>query len=678
MFGKRSILKACTLSHTWVKLLLAFVATMLCFGVNAMSESKPTASYIPRAVLFAPPEIMAIKISPDSKFLAYVKSDPTGVMNLYTCATNECQRKDALRQITHFTTPEIYRFFWTDDSKYIVFLQDTNGSKAYQLYAVNIDSGQLINYTKDFKNITAKIFKVSGSKVAVGVNDRNKNYHDIYILDTNDGSLTKIFENDRFSRFSFDENLNLIFKEEIHDDGSIDVYKGDNIYFKFSPEDAFHSRILKVHDATLYYLDTRTSDTTTLKSVNLATGKETNLAHDTKSDIGDVIFVDNLPYMYATNWFKKEWHSFGTSNFDALQKKLGSSFEVTNQNKQFWIIRCYEPKKIGASFYLYNRSDDQLTPLFVAKTDPQLADMIPFEFTTRDGMLLTAYITLPHQYKSIESIKKPIPLIVLPHGGPFQVRDVWCYNPYHQWLASRGYAVLSVNFRLSSGFGKKLVNAGNGEWGRKALFDLIDAVQWCIEHGVTVKDKVGIMGGSYGGYSTLAALAFTPKEFVVGVDIVGPSSLITVMEKVPKYWDFPNYPLSDGELFFTKGAFIKSMGGSPDDPEGRKFLASRSPLNFVSQIERPLLLIQGDNDPIVTKAESQQIFNELKRLKKKACMLSFSDEGHQFRRYANIDVFLAYAEKWLHDYLGGSFQPINDALLKESSVIVTVSAEPVI
>lgn len=161
-----------------------------------------------------------------------------------------------------------------------------------------------------------------------------------------------------------------------------------------------------------------------------------------------------------------------------------------------------------------------------------------------------------------------------------------------------------------------------------------------------------------------------PKKFVIGVDIVGPSSLITVMEKVPNYWDFPKYPLSDDEWFFTKGAFIKSMGGSPDDPEDRKFLASRSPLNFASHIESPLLLIQGDNDPIVTREESQQIFNELKRLQKKTCMLSFSDEGHLFNRYANIDVFLAYAEKWLHDYLGGSFEPINEEIMKESSVVI--------
>jgi len=661
-----------SISNYWLKLLAAFVATAtLFFGDIALAEDQQqTQTYISRDILFAFPEVMAVKVSPDSKFLAYVKGEPTGVMNLYICETSKCLNNNALKQVTHFTTPEIYRFFWTDDSKHIVFLQDTNGSKTYQLYSFNIESGDLKNHTKDFKGITAKIFKVSGSKVAVGINDRNPKYHDIFVLDTNNGFLTKIFENDRFARFIFDENLNIAFKEEVHEDGAIDIYKGKNIYIHFSPEDAFHSRILKIHNSILYYVDSRNSDTTWLKAVDLMTGKETNLANNPKSDISDVVFIDGRPFMYATTWLKKEWHNFGSENFDFLQKNLGTAFEVVSQSKNIWIIRTYEPKRIGASFYLYNRDKEQLTALFVAKTHPLLADMIPFEFEARDGLNLTAYITLPPQIKSLDFVKQPIPLIVFPHGGPFQVRDSWAYNPYAQWLASRGYAVLSVNFRLSSGLGKALVNAGNGEWGGKALFDLIDGVQWCINQGITTKTQVGIMGGSYGGYSTLAALAFTPKEFAVGVDIVGPSSLITVMEKVPMYWDFPSYPLSDGELFFTKGAFIKSMGGSPHDSEGRLFLESRSPLNFSHQIERPLLLIQGDNDPIVTKEESQQIFKELKRLKKKTCLLSFSDEGHQFRRYANIDVYLAYAEKWLHDSLGGAFEPMNPQLVKESSITI--------
>lgn len=643
---------------------------MFCLGGIALSATQLTTPYIPRAVLFTPPNVIAIKISPDSKYLAYVKTEPSGVMNLYVCARKQCNHRNALRQLTHFTTPEIYRFFWTDDSKNIVFLQDTNGSKSYQLYSVNLESGKLRNNTNNFKNITAKIFKVSGHRVAVGINDRNPKYHDIFILDTEDDSLIKIFENNRFSSFTFDDNLNIILKEEVHDDGSIDIYKDNVIYMHFSPEDAFHSRVIKLNKSTLYYVDSRNSDTTWLKSVDLTTGKETKLAHDSKSDINEIVFVDGHPFMYSTNWLRKEWHSFGPGDFNLFKKKFDANFEITSQSKLFWIIRAYHPQKIGASFYLYNLETKQLTPLFTAKTYDQLAKMIPFEFKTRDGLTLTAYITLPNGMNSIASSKNPVPLIVFPHGGPFQARDSLIYYPYVQWLASRGYAVLSVNFRLSSGLGKNLVSAGNGEWGRKALFDLIDGVRWCVEKGITTETQVGIMGESYGGYATLAALSFTPKDFAVGVSIVGPSSLITVMKKVPIYWDFPSYPLSDSELFFTRGAFIKSMGGHPDTPEGQQFLASRSPLNFASQIERPLLLIQGDNDPIVTKEESQQIFDKLQQLKKKVCLLSFSDEGHQFKNYANIDVYFAYAEKWLHDVLGGRFEPVDPKLMKESSVTI--------
>lgn len=639
----------------------------------ALANPQINPNYIPRSVLFAPAEIMTVKISPDAKHLAYVKGSATGVMNIFITKTEDWQDPGALRQITHFTAPEIYRFYWTDDAKHIVFLQDTNGSKTYDLYTVNIESGKLINHTADFKG-TAKIFKISGSKVALGINDRNPQYHDIFILETKDGTLKRAYENDSFSRFTLDEDLKIVFKQEIHNDGSIDIYKDQQKFMVLTPEDAFHTRFIGVYNNTLYYLDTRTSDTTTLKALNLQNNQETQIAHNNKSDIGEIVFVNGKPVMYATEWLKKEWHDLSGTHSKFLQQKFNGNFQVVNQADNMWIIRTSDPKHIGASFYLYNNANNELKPLHIADTNAKLADMLPFEFKTRDGLLLTAYITLPNQMSSVAELKSPVPLIVFPHGGPFQARDHWTYHPYHQWLASRGYAVLSVNFRLSSGLGKNLVNAGNGEWGGKALLDLLDGVQWCIDKGITTKNKVGIMGGSYGGYATLAALAFTPDAFVVGVDIVGPSSLITVMERVPKYWDFPAYPLADDELFFTRGAFIKSMGGSPDDAAGREFLASRSPLNFAAQINKPLLIIQGDNDPIVTKIESEQIFMQLQKLNKKSCFMSFPDEGHQFRLYANIDVSLAAAEKWLHDALGGEYEPSDTELSKASSANIQSNA----
>jgi len=636
-------------------------------GVPTPGSRQPP-SYIPRSVLFSPPEVLAVKISPDATHLAYVKGEPSGAMNVHVCPTRKCGEHGSLRQLTHFPAPEIYRFFWTGNSRSIVFLRDTNGTKLYDLYSLDISSGRLVNHTKNFSNTTAKIFKVSGAKVALGINDRNPKYHDVFILDTSSGSLERIFENDKFSGFTFDDELRIAFKDEIHDDGAVDVHRGDAVAFHFTPEQAFHSRLLGVHGASLYYLDSRISNTTELRELDLASGQERVLANDPKSDIGDTVFVDGRPAFYSTTWLKKEWHSLGPKGLAPLHNALGGAFEIVSQSQEAWVARVSEPQRIGASFYLYRTKTGEVTPLFVGRTDPRLAAMLPFEFQARDGLTLTAYLTLPTPHESIEALGKPLPLVVIPHGGPFQVRDRWAFNPYHQWLASRGYAVLSVNFRLSSGLGNQLVNAGNGEWGRKALFDLIDAVRWCVERKITAPGQVGIMGESYGGYAALAALTFTPREFAVGIDVVGPSSLVTVMQKVPKYWDFPQYQLSDAELFFTRGAFIKSMGGSPDDPEGAKFLESRSPLHFARQIERPLLIVQGDNDPIVTKEESRQIFEELKRLKKKALYLSFSNEGHQFRHYANIDTYLAHAEKWLHDVLGGRFEPASPGSLKESTI----------
>lgn len=626
-------------------------------------------SYIPRSVLFAPADILAIKISPDSTQLAIVKADSSGVMNLYVCPPHEFQNPASLKQITHFTTPEIYRFFWMDNSKHLVFLKDTAGSKTYQLYTVNSEDGTLINHTAPFQKTSAKIFKINGQKVAVGLNVRTPEYHDIYVLDVEDGTLIQTFENNGFSRFLFDEALTPVFKEKVSREGGLQIWKQNRLFMEFSPEDAFHSRLMTLEKDTLYFLDTRHSDTTVLKSLDLQTQKETTIAHDPKSDIEEIVFLKGRPVLYATTWLKKKWHSLGFKGLKEIQEKIGHSFEIISQSQDCWILRSTEPKRIGASFYLYNRVQNTLHPLYMAPTHPHLKDMIPFEFKARDGLELMGYLTLPDSPASLQDAKGPHPLIVLPHGGPFQRRDVWTYNPYHQWLASRGYGVLSLNFRLSSGLGKKLVNAGNGEWGRKAQHDILDGIDWCIQQGLTTKDQVGIMGASYGGYATLAGLAFTPKVFAVGIDIVGPSSLVTVMDKAPPYWDFPAYPLSDHELFFTRGAFLKSMGGSPDNREGRDFLESRSPLHYAHQIEAPLLMIHGDNDPIVRKEESQHLFTALQKLGQKTMLLSFPDEGHQFRRYANIDVYLAYAEKWLHDVLGGRFEPLDQKLLKESSLM---------
>ncbi|HEX8379117.1 MAG TPA: alpha/beta fold hydrolase, partial [Allosphingosinicella sp.] len=244
--------------------------------------------------------------------------------------------------------------------------------------------------------------------------------------------------------------------------------------------------------------------------------------------------------------------------------------------------------------------------------------------------------------------------------GPWG-RDVYGFDPYAQWLSNRGYAVLSPNFRASTGFGKKFTSAGDLQWGRKMQDDLDDAVEWAVGRGVTTADKVAIMGGSYGGYAVLAGLAFTPERFACGVDIVGPSNLNTLLGTIPPYWEA------------MKAQFYKRMG-DPNTPEGLALLKERSPLFKADQIRRPLLIGQGANDPRVNVKESEQIVDALKAKSIPVTYVVFPDEGHGFARPQNNIAFNAVAENFLAKCLGGRAEPIGPAL-KASSAQVPYGAE---
>jgi dipeptidyl aminopeptidase/acylaminoacyl peptidase len=251
--------------------------------------------------------------------------------------------------------------------------------------------------------------------------------------------------------------------------------------------------------------------------------------------------------------------------------------------------------------------------------------------------------------------RPPVPMILLVHGGPWG-RDTWGYDSIHQLLANRGYAVLAVNFRASTGFGKKFVNAGNLEWAGKMHDDLIDAVNWAVKAKVADAKQVAIMGGSYGGYATLAGLTFTPDVFAAGVDIVGPSNLVTLLNTIPPYWT-PQI-----ELFTTRV-------GDHRTAEGRKFLESRSPLTFVDRIKKPLLIGQGANDPRVKQAESDQIVAAMKAKNIPVVYALFPDEGHGFARPDNNVAFMAIAEAFLAQHLKGRAEPIGDAFHGSSVTI---------
>jgi dipeptidyl aminopeptidase/acylaminoacyl peptidase len=307
---------------------------------------------------------------------------------------------------------------------------------------------------------------------------------------------------------------------------------------------------------------------------------------------------------------------------------------------QYWIIASLSDQR-PAHFYLYDRSNKKTDFLF--STQPELeqydlSPMQPISFKARDGMKLFGYLTLP-----IDQEVHHLPTVLLVHGGPW-VQDTWGLQPAVQWLANRGYAVLQINYRGSTGYGKEYLNAGNREWAGKMHTDLLDGKQWMIDQGYADPNRIAIYGGSYGGYATLVGLAFTPDEFCCGIDIVGPSNLVTLMETIPPYWA----PLKTQ---------MDRMVGSLNDLE---FLKERSPLYRASQITKPLLIAQGAHDPRVKQSESDQIVAEMRKNQLPVEYLLFSDEGHGFARPQNRLKFFSAAEEFLAKYLGGRYQSASE------------------
>jgi dipeptidyl aminopeptidase/acylaminoacyl peptidase len=318
-----------------------------------------------------------------------------------------------------------------------------------------------------------------------------------------------------------------------------------------------------------------------------------------------------------------------------------------------WIV-AFTADNSPLRYYRYDRNVGKAVFLFTDrdKLDGQtLSRMVPAIIKSRDGLDLVSYYTLPSGCDEDGDgyPDHPLPMVLYVHGGPWG-RDYWGLDPIHQWLANRGYAVLSVNFRSSTGFGKNFVNAGNLEWGKKMHDDLIDAVNWSVQKGISKAEKIAIMGGSYGGYAALAGLTFTPKTFACGVDIVGPSNLITLLETIPPYWK----PVIE--------QFTKRVGDFRTEA-GRKLLQERSPLNYVDRIERPLLIGQGANDPRVKQNESDQIVKAMQTKNLPVTYVLYSDEGHGFARPENRLSFYAIAEAFLAKHLGGGFEPIGQDLL---------------
>jgi dipeptidyl aminopeptidase/acylaminoacyl peptidase len=648
-------------------------------GAWAQAQSAPPAAVplIERAKIFGNPTKANGQISPDGKWLSWI-APRDGVLNVWAApVSNPAQAKP----LTSEKLRPIRTTFWSPDSRSILFINDKGGDENFLLYGVNVASGELKNYTP-FEKTRVQIVGISRKamdRILIGVNNRDPKWHDVHSLDLASGKLTLVQQNDGYAGFLADEDLKLRLAQKSRPDGGTDYFRMNGGKIEADPiaqvglDDSLTTAPLgfTADGKTLYWTESRGRDTAALVAQDVASGKTRVIAEDPRADISNGLFhpVTGQAQAYAVEYLKQEYVPLTQSikpDLEFLKKQAQGEFRVVSRNDadDKWVVNMDRITAPGST-WLYERKGKRLTKLYVARPELEgapLVQMYPQEIKARDGLTLVSYLTLPKSADTNGDGKadQPVPMVLFVHGGPW-ARDRYGYNGYHQWMANRGYAVLSVNYRGSTGFGKKFISAGDLEWGRKMHDDLLDAVDWAVKNGVTTRDKVAIMGGSYGGYATLAGMAFTPTTFACGVDIVGPSNLFTLLKTIPPYWEA------------GKQQFYKRMG-DPTTEAGQALLKERSPLHFADKISRPLLIGQGANDPRVNVAESDQIVAAMNAKNIPVTYVVFPDEGHGFARPANNIAFNSVTEGFLAQCLGGRAEPIG-ATLKASTAQIKHGAE---
>ena len=663
---------------------LTLLASTVAFALAA--QAAPSAAdriagteLIARDALFGNPERANVQISPDGKYLSWVAA-VDGVLNVWVApADNPSQA----RAVTQDKARGIRSYFWSYHPDTLLYLRDSGGDEDFHLYAVDLKTGQAKDLTP-FPKTTAQVAGVSPKHpgtILVGMNDRDAQWHDIYKVDLASGNRTLLEKNDaQIAGYIADADYTLKYAQRSRPDGGADVLRrgANGAWEKFDDipfEDVLTTSPggLTLDGKTLYFTDSRGRNTAALFAIDVASGTRTLVLEDARADVGGTLADPATGKVQAVSvdYLRDEWKVVDPAIRADLEKleAIGPgdvSVNTRTLDDKTWIV-AYSAAEAPLVYYRYDRGAGTLTKLFSARPKLEgkpLVPQWPVEIASRDNKTLVSYLTLPRSADANNDGKAdaPVPLVLLVHGGPW-ARDSYGYGGYNQWLANRGYAVLSVNFRGSTGFGKDFTNAGNGEWAGKMHDDLIDAVQWAVKQGVTTQDQVAIMGGSYGGYATLAGLTFTPDAFACGVDIVGPSNLNTLLSTVPPYW----------ASFFEQLA--KRMG-DPRTDAGKKWLTERSPLTRADQIKKPLLIGQGANDPRVKQAESDQIVKAMQAKNIPVTYVLFPDEGHGFARPENNKAFNAVTEGFLAQCLGGRAEPIGKDFTG-SSISVPVGADGV-
>lgn len=655
----------------------------------AKSPAQTTAkaalpALIDREIFFGNPEIAGAQISPDGKYISFMKPWKD-TRNIFVKGVDE--PFSSARLLTTEAKRPIPGFFWTRDSKHILYVKDNDGDENYNVYAVDPAAkptqGEVAPPSRDLtglKSVRVMIVDVpkhDPDTIYIGLNDRDKAWHDLYKLKISTGEKTLVRKNtERITGWLFDNAGQLRLATRSADNGDTEFLRVDADKFtKIYSCDVFET-CAPVHfqkgDKQVYVQTNKGENLVALALMDPATGATKLLESDPlkKVDLAGAMFSDVTDELVATVYQDDQWirRYFKDKGFAADEKFLKSKFPgkelgtgSRTLDENIMLVTAYCDTEPGIT-YLYDRRTHKLTMQYKIRENlprPALASMKVVRYPSSDGLEIPAYLTLP---KGVAA--KNLPALIIPHGGPW-ARDGWGYNTLAQFMANRGYAVLQPNFRGSTGYGKKFLDAGNLEWGRKMQDDVTWGAKYLIAQGIADPKKVGIMGGSYGGYATLAGVTFTPDQYAAAVDIVGPSNLITLLDSIPPYWE----PI--------RKLFYKRMG-DPNTAEGKALLTERSPLSYANKIRTPLLVVQGANDPRVNKREADQIVIALRDRGFPVEYLLAPDEGHGFARPVNNLALYMSAEKFLAKYLGGRYQDGGSAEATKRLAEITVDPKTVV